>query len=211
MKGEVVIQRKKMKNIILKITPEGKILVSAPKKVSKKIIDEFIEKNRKWIEEKLEKIVDKSFKNGENIEYLGKNYKICIEKFSKEKIGIEDEKLLIKTKFFDDEEKIKNLIEKWYREKSLELYKKLVEKFSTLTELKVEKIKVRKMKNKWGVCRFLKKEITFNLELIKKPIEAIEYVVLHEIAHIKIPNHKKEFWDFLEKYMNDWKERKGKL
>ncbi len=119
--------------------------------------------------------------------------------------------IIISTKEYNSEEKIKKILYKWYKENAIQVFNSSLEKYSKLTTLNFNELKIRKMKNKWGSCRYLKKIITLNLELIKKPIECIEYVALHEIAHIKYPHHKKEFWDFINIYMPDWKIRKERL
>ena len=67
------------------------------------------------------------------------------------------------------------------------------------------------MKTRWGSCNVKTKNINLNLELIKKPQECIEYVVLHELAHLKHPNHSKQFWEYVGMHMPDWKLRKKKL
>ena len=64
------------------------------------------------------------------------------------------------------------------------------------------------MKTKWGICTPSKNEITFNLNLIKTPLECIEYVVLHELSHFKHPNHSRNFHNFVTRFMPNWKERK---
>lgn len=72
-------------------------------------------------------------------------------------------------------------------------------------------IKIRKMSSRWGSCMPGKHKITFNSLLLEKPIESIEYVVVHEFAHFIHPNHSKAFYALVEQILPDWKDRKGKL
>ncbi|MGL4687373.1 MAG: M48 metallopeptidase family protein, partial [Fusobacteriaceae bacterium] len=67
------------------------------------------------------------------------------------------------------------------------------------------------MKTRWGSCNTRKKYLNFNILLLASPLESIEYVVLHEIAHLKYPHHQKSFWNYISFYMPDWKDRKKKL
>ena len=67
------------------------------------------------------------------------------------------------------------------------------------------------MKTRWGSCNSRKKYININSLLFASPIESIEYIVLHEIAHLKYPHHQRDFWEFVECYIPDWKERRKKL
>nr|WP_307775809.1 SprT family zinc-dependent metalloprotease [uncultured Cetobacterium sp.] len=203
---------------MLKVKVDGSIHLSVPKNTSNNVINNFIKDHENWILDKLKKIqnfpvksVDKSYKNGDNIEYLGNLYTLNILKDTKNKVFLNGNNIIISTKEYNSEEKIKKILYKWYKENAIQVFNSSLEKYSKLTTLNFNELKIRKMKNKWGSCRYLKKIITLNLELIKKPIECIEYVALHEIAHIKYPHHKKEFWDFINIYMPDWKIRKERL
>lgn len=72
-------------------------------------------------------------------------------------------------------------------------------------------VKIREMTSRWGSCRPTKGRITLNSKLLDKPRDAMEYVVLHELAHFVYPNHSKAFYQFIETYMPDWKDRERKL
>ncbi len=218
MNFDINITKKNIKNLILKVKVDGSIHLSVPKNTSNNVINNFIKDHENWILDKLKKIqnfpvksVDKSYKNGDNIEYLGNLYTLNILKDTKNKVFLNGNNIIISTKEYNSEEKIKKILYKWYKENAIQVFNSSLEKYSKLTTLNFNELKIRKMKNKWGSCRYLKKIITLNLELIKKPIECIEYVALHEIAHIKYPHHKKEFWDFINIYMPDWKIRKERL
>jgi len=101
-------------------------------------------------------------------------------------------------------------IESVYKSKTPEIVLPLVEKYSKIMNLKPSKISFRFNKSRWGSCSY-KNSITFNYYLVKLPIELIEYVVVHELAHIKHKNHQKEFWNLVEVYMPDYKKRVRKL
>ena len=100
------------------------------------------------------------------------------------------------------DEKIKNIAS---NEISL-----IMNKYSKITGLYPNKVTVKKFKRIWGNCSS-KKEIKINQNIIRYGKDEIEYVCLHEIAHLKYMNHKKEFWNFINKYMPDYKERANRL
>ena len=104
--------------------------------------------------------------------------------------------------------KKKKILEKWFREKITIILEKLTVEIGEKIGFLPKEIKIRSMKSRWGSCNTTRKIITYNLHLIEKPITAIEYVVLHELSHLPYPHHQKEFWNFVEKYMPDWKLRK---
>ena len=153
------IKYSKKKNVYIQIK-EGKVIVKAPKKVSKKEIEKIIKQKSDWIQKALEKEIKKQ----------------------------EKQPLYIKEEF-------KRIIEKNVNE--------LVQ----LTGLKPNKITIKQIKYAWGSCSS-KKNITLNLELIKYSQEAIRYVILHELCHIKYMNHSKDFWNLVEKYMPNYKQVK---
>lgn len=99
-------------------------------------------------------------------------------------------------------------IDKFYRSKIEEIIPNIVEKYSKLMNLYPTSIKYRKNKRTWGSCNY-KNGLNFNTQLCKFPIEISEYVVIHELAHIKHKNHSKKFWDLVEIYCPDYKQREA--
>ncbi|WP_297598433.1 SprT family zinc-dependent metalloprotease [uncultured Cetobacterium sp.] len=218
MTYNIIITKKKIKNLILKVKADGQILLSVPYATPKDYIESFIKSKENWIDESLKKIkkfspkqVDKSYKNGDNIEYLGKMYILKIFQNKKNQVQLVENYIYIQTNRESDEKNIKNLLYYWYREQASTIFFNSLKKYSQIIGEDFNELKIRKMKNRWGSCRYLKKVITLNLELIKKPLECIDYVSLHEVAHLKYPHHKKEFWNFIHIYMPDWKLRKERL
>ncbi|MGL4865884.1 MAG: M48 family metallopeptidase [Cetobacterium sp.] len=218
MKYNVIITKKNIKNIILKVKSDGTVTLSVPKRTTNDFIKSFLKSKNEWILKNLEKIkknpvkaVDKSYKNGDNIEYLGKNYILKIFTSISNKIEIDKDSLIIFTNKEITEKNIETLLYNWYKEKASEIFKISLNKYSNLIGEKFLDFKIRRMKRRWGSCRYLSKVITLNLELIRKPQECIDYVCLHEVAHLRYPHHQKEFWDFIKVYMPDWKIRKERL
>lgn len=106
-----------------------------------------------------------------------------------------------------DDHKITD-IDKFYRTKIEEIIPSLVDKYSELMNLYPTSIKYRKNKRTWGSCNY-RNGLNFNTQLCKFPIEIAEYVVIHELAHIKHKNHSKKFWDLVRNYCPDYKQREA--
>ena len=81
----------------------------------------------------------------------------------------------------------------------------LLKKWEIRMGLNVSKFRLRVMKSCWGSCRSQTRALTFNLKLATKPLECVEYVIIHELAHIVHPNHNPEFWKLVEQYCPDYK------
>ena len=162
MKNEIPeyeIKYSKIKNIYIQIK-NGKIIVKAPKRISKKEIEKIIEQKSEWIKKTIEKENKKQKKK---------------ELYTKEEF--------------------KEIIEKNANE--------LIQE----TGVRPNKITIKQIKYAWGSCSS-KKNITINLELIKYSEQALRYVILHEICHLKYMNHSQEFWNLVQKYMPEYKEIK---
>ncbi len=209
----VEILRKDVKNFTLRVKPNGKTKLVVPLLATKKHIDKILEKRKNWIDEKKEyfskfKSVEKKLISGENMKYLGKNYRLKVyETYKNERVILSRGKLNLYVKNKDDYNKKLNLIECWYKEKAMIHFLNTVNKYNKITQKDSINVRIRKMKTRWGSCNKTKKYINLNLNLIKKPKICIEYVVFHELAHLIYPNHSKDFYNYLSLYMSDWKER----
>ena len=105
----------------------------------------------------------------------------------------------------------KKITEKWYFEKARALFPQVMDKYLDILGEKIEHLSIKKMKTRWGSCNHRKKYINLNTDLVKKPVPCIEYVVLHEIAHLRHPNHSRDFYHHIERYMPDYKQREKLL
>lgn len=218
MKKEINIKRKKIKNMILKVKGDGTIHLSVPYGVKDEVIDDFIKRKTRWIEDSLKKVLEKnkytiniSMENGEVHYYLGKPYILKVIYALKEEVKIENENLVLYTRYIDNKEKKGLLLSYWYKNRAIDIFNKYILMYSKILNKNVNKVTIKYMKTRWGSCSVQRRNISLNLELIKKPVECIEYVVLHEIAHIEHPNHSKDFWNYVGLYMPNYKEIRKEL
>lgn len=101
-------------------------------------------------------------------------------------------------------------LDKFYALEAKKIIPPILQECSQLMQLFPTSIKYRKNKRTWGSCNF-KNGLNFNTLLVKFPLEVIEYVVIHELAHIKYKNHSKDFWNLVYKYCSDYKKREETL
>lgn len=209
----IVITKKKIKNIIIKIKPNGEVHISAPLRVSEKYLKELIEKKREWIEKKLLLVTQNkktSFDSGESFVYLGFKYPIEVKLSDKEYCFLSKEKFSIYLKENTLVNR-KKLVDRWIRENFYSYMIKRTMELGKVMGYTPTQIKFRDMKTRWGSCNTLTRSITFNHQLYKKQLEVVDYVIIHELAHIPFPHHQKEFWNFVENFMPNWKEVRKKL
>ncbi|WP_291258722.1 M48 family metallopeptidase [Fusobacterium sp.] len=212
---KVRVTKKKIKNIIIKINDMGEVLVSAPLNVPNYYIEKVLKEKEEWIRERLELLTKRKKKivqydSGEIFSYLGKRYTIEIQHSTKEYCQLKNDKFIIYLKE-NSFEKRKTLINTWICDNFCPFMMELTMNISEKIGYTPEIVKFRDMKTRWGSCNSKNRSITYNYQLYKKSREIIEYVVLHELSHIPYPHHQKSFWDFVEKYMPDWKIRRKLL
>lgn len=211
------IVKKDVKNINLKVKPSGEVILTAPLEATDDHINHIIQKRKKWILKSIEyfnkhnKVEIKEYVSGENFKYLGKNYRLKVYKNNEEKVLLLRGYLQIFIKDKTQYEKKQKMIDNWYKQKAELYFQKIIKNYTSIIQKKVNTIRVRKMKTRWGSCNPNKSYINLNIELIKKPKECIEYVIFHELAHLIHADHSKSFYNYLNTYMPDWQKRKNKL
>lgn len=215
------LERKKVKNINLRIKSDKDIYVSANKRVSVETIETFIKSKETFILEalqrfekstKIEKKID--YNTGDEIIYFGRKLELKIVKSLKEGVKASGESIYIFVKDVDDRAKKENLLKKWELTLAKEVFTKVIDCFYPEFEalgVAYPKLSIRTMTSRWGSCKPNGGKITLNLELLHKSKECLEYVVVHELAHFIHPNHSKDFWNFVGNMMPDYKKRKDIL
>lgn len=210
------VERKKIKNINLRIRPDGSVYISAPLHLHESQIENFIISKRAWIE-KNKKLMQNYTKIKNELElycdnslilYFGKLYTLRIFKSINENININENIIEIYTNSTNIKEFIYN---KLYYTKAKKLFQDRLNFYLTLTKNEAVNLRITSMKGKWGLCIPSKRKISLNIDLMKKSQLEIDSVVIHEIAHLTHPNHSKDFYNYIDKYFKNYKEINKKL
>ena len=212
--NNIQIIKKDIKNITLKVKPTCEVILTAPLLTTDEHIEYILKKRKDWISKKIAfytanyKPQIQEYVSGENFKYLGKNYRLKVIQCDDECVKLQRGYIQIFIKNKNNLEKKKKLLNDWYLLKAENYFKKIIAKYSSIVNVDINNIKIRQMKTRWGSCNSSKSYINLNSELIKKPSNAIEYVIFHELSHLIYPNHSREFYNYLSTYMPDWKKRK---
>ncbi|QOG13070.1 M48 family metallopeptidase [Arcobacter sp. FWKO B] len=208
---KITIIKKKIKNSYIKILPTAEVQVSVPKHASQFYIDNLIESKKEWIYKKIDFVSNKinynkplNLVDGDELYYMGQKYNLQILKSCTNSVYIDTEYIILTTKI-DTFEYKKKLIDKFYLENAKIILTEILNNYQQMVKKNINCVKIRKMSSRWGSCNYIKKNINLNSELIKKPLGFIEYVVLHELAHLTHPNHSRDFYSYIEEFMPDWK------
>ena len=168
------------KHTYITIQKDGSVLVKTNLFTSTKTIENFIRQKEQWILRKQSAILDAQ-RQKENHFYL---------------FGELHEK----------ENRTQETIDQLYRQKAKEIIPPLVMQYSEKMQLYPNRISFRKNKSRWGSCSS-KDNLSFNIMLIQTPLPFIEYVVVHELAHIRHKNHSRAFWKLVHKILPNYKQR----
>ena len=195
---EIKENKKAVKYLRLKVEQSGEISLSIPLRTKENHILEFLEKNLEWLRKTSAKIKAKnSAKNENQVEFLGLNYELIIDKKAS---GVSIELFSIKAASKAD-------FRRFCDQKAKELLNASIARFAPLIARPINHISFKHMRTRWGSCNKAKGYINLNLDLITKKKEFIEYVVLHELAHLVYANHSKDFYALISKHMPDYKAR----
>ena len=206
----LLIKRTSRKKTLSITIRDQKVILSAPKYVSDEEIDQILRSKVAWIQKKLTferesiKLNKKYFTKGEVFLYLGKEYYLDIINNNKSNIYISNNNLIIESTNYNNNTLIKNELRIWYMKQATKRIELIHKYYETLMNLKSKKIIFGEYKSKWGSCN-IKKVISYDWRIIMSPLTVINYIVVHEISHILHPNHSKNFWSFVEKYIRDYK------
>lgn len=214
--SSVKILYKDVKHANLKVKPTQEVILTVPLDMSEKEIEYILKKRASWITKQLELFSQnqeptKELVSGESFVYLGKRYRLKVIESQEEKAKLTRGYFEIHVKDKNAYAKKQKLIENWYRAKAQEHFQKIIAKYSPIVKVDIKSVRIRSMKTRWGSCNPKKSYINLNLELIKKPKIAIEYVIFHELAHLLYHNHDRAFYNYLSLHMPDWRERKERL
>ena len=204
--------KKYRRSIGLKITRDG-LIVHAPIFVSKKHIKTVIISKQKWIESKLNLIKIKappfSIKTGQEFNLLGKKIILQLSEGQK-KIRLQNNSCFLSFTDLSKQDKLKEYFIGWLKEYTHNHFKKRVDFYSINSNLSPKKVLLSNAKNKWGSCNS-RAEVRFNWRLILSTEHIVDYVICHELSHLKFMNHSQQFWGLVGEIFPDYKEAQRQL
>jgi predicted metal-dependent hydrolase len=208
----------------ISVYPDSSIEVKAPLNTSEEKIKEVLHKKASWIIKQQaifnsfpkKRIIPKEYVSGETHLYLGKQYRlkvIQIKTKAEEQVKLIGAYIHIYTTDKENQKQNKRLLDKWYKKHCQEIFSKHFELcYERIKSHKIKRpeLQIKIMKNRWGSYTE-SGSIILNPLLIRLPSFCIDYVITHELCHIKYNNHSRKFFDFLTLIMPDWEERKKRI
>ena len=207
------IQKKNIKNMHLQVKPpDGHVVISAPSSMDDKAIEVYARTNLSWIKKQIEKFqqqprsAKRQYVSGETMYIWGKQYYLSfVPDSQKNSFEIQGDKVILSMREDSTVKQRENYVREQYRQFLKVEIERLLPKWEKITELHCESWQTKYMVTRWGTCNTEKKKLWFNLQLVQKPIECLEYVILHELIHLRERTHNSTFIAYMDMYMKNWR------
>lgn len=208
------------RTLAIHVYPDTSVVIDAPNDSSLEKIKSKILKRAKWIRKQQRRferfppaLPARKYISEESFRYLGRQYRLKVQQNLINKVRLERGELIVYVTRVDPQ-RVKELVDEWYRTKAANVFSERLiacQRLVAKASIKYEgKIYLRTMKTRWGTCSKDSK-ITLNPELVAASKECIDYVITHELCHLKEHNHSRAFFNLLTSVMPDWEKRKIKL
>lgn len=209
---EIEVVKKNIINMHLNVLPpSGRVRISAPFGTSDDAINLFAVKKISWIKKQVERFkcqerqTEREFITGESHYLWGRRYKLEVKYSNKgNNVELKGNKMILTVREKSTKKQRENYVNEWYRAELKAKLPPVVERWESLLGVKANEVNIKNMRTRWGTCNAEAKRVWINLQLAKKPVKCLEYIVLHELVHLREKNHTKAFIEQMDKYMSDW-------
>lgn len=210
---------KDIKNVHLSVhPPTGRVTVSAPMRMNPDTIRVYTISKLGWIRQQQRKLREqeretpREYLDRESHYVWGKRYLLKVsESEQPPTVELDHNRMVLRVRAGTDETRRQAIVEGWYREQIKRTAPPLIEKWEKLIGVRVQRFFVQRMKTKWGSCNPRTRTIRLNTDLAKKPRECLEYLIVHELAHLLEPTHNARFIALMTQFLPKWKSHRQSL
>ena len=219
--GDIVVdvELKNIKNIHLSVyPPTGRVRIAAPARMDLDTIRVYAITKLDWIKAQQQKFLNqqretpREYLERESHYVWGTRYLLSIQETNQPpSVELGHSQLMLRVRPGADEQKKQEVIEEWYRLQLREMADPLIAKWEKAMGVQIQHVYVQRMKTRWGSCNPNTGRIRLNTELAKKPPVCLEYIVVHELAHLLEPSHNAKFTELLDQYLPHWRQIRDEL
>ena len=219
--GEISIQvtRKAIKNVHLSVhPPEGRVTLAAPSSTRLDVARAYAISRLGWIRDQQAKFqaqtreTRRAFVERESHYLWGRRYLLTVVYCeTKPSVTLDHKRITLTVRPGSDAEKRATIMHKWHKSLLHQVVPALIEKWSPILKVSVAGYFLQRMKTKWGSCNHREGNIRLNTELVKKPKDLLEYVIVHEMVHLLEPTHSERFQMILHEHYPTWREARAEL
>ncbi len=202
------------KHVRLEIRVTSGLTIVVPRSLNMEDIPALLKKKKRWILDKLAEYgkaqsvaVERNLKSGDSIPYLGRYLKVEERHNPGTAYGVKLEQNQLLVNLDSGNDRLELVLEWWYRQQAERLIKKRADELCPRLGVTYSRLTVRAARTRWGSCS-RKGNLNFNWKLIMTPEPVVDYVIIHELAHLKEMNHSKNFWNLVARHCPRWREHR---
>ena len=218
---DFVVVRRARTTLEIAVEPDASVVVAAPRDATLETIGEKVRKRAAWIRRQqryfiqfLPRTPDRQYVAGETHLYLGRQYRLKIVLHVQTTVKLARGFIVVSTHGPERTEVTRELVQAWYRERAHVKFAERLEvnllRFPTPEHFRPKDLIIRQLRQRWGSMSPASR-LLLNRRLIEAPIDAIDYVITHELCHIAVPHHGPEFFELFDRVLPDWPKRKHRL
>jgi predicted metal-dependent hydrolase len=219
---EYVLRRTgRRKTVAITVEPTGHVTVAAPAAASIEQVERILDRRRDWIRRRVQLVLSlppapapREWVNGETHRYLGRQYRLKVEGGSPSRVRLAGRFFQVTVADPTDGERVRRHMGRWYLNHARAVFtRRLVELVRSTPRLGLNEpppLLVRRLRKRWGSCS-PEGRILMNVDAVKLPVGCIDYLLLHELCHLRVPHHGPEFWRLLSLVMPDWERWRMRL
>ncbi|MCA8829780.1 M48 family metallopeptidase [Hymenobacter pini] len=217
---EIDLVRKRMRSLRLTVYAGGRVRVAVPLHTPAAAVEQFVAARHSWIAKHQQKFAAQAprpvlhYVSGEQHAYLGQLYELQVtEAGGRPQVWLDETAGHLHLSIPPDStlEQRQALLTAWYRQQIKRLLPTLLAQWEPVVGRQAASWGVKQMRTRWGTCNIGARRIWLNLELIKRPLPCLEYVVVHELTHLHERLHNARFWGLMDQFMPDWQQHKATL
>jgi len=217
---EIEIVRKAIKNLHIAVyPPDGRVRVATPLRLDDEAVRLAVIDRLRWIRRQREAMIaqpresEREMVTGESHYFLGRRYRLTVvERPGAARVELKGmRRLCLYVPPGTEATKRREILERWYRKELKKLIPDLIEKWASIVGVEITAWGVKRMRTKWGSCNREAGRIWINLELVKKPLQCLEYVIVHEMVHMIHRQHDAEFMSLMDRYLPQWRNYRAAL
>ena len=215
----IEVSRKDIKNVHLSVyPPDGRVSLSAPTNTRIEVARAYAISKLPWIRQQQEKMANQSretpreYVKRESHYIWGRKYLLnIITDEEKQRVVLDHKRITLYVKPGSKEAKRAEVLYEWQKMLLHTYIQEVIAKWEMVLGVKVNAYFIQRMKTKWGSCNHKSKNIRLNTELVKKPKDLVEYVIVHEMIHLLVPSHNDNFVALMNKHYPNWREARIEL
>jgi predicted metal-dependent hydrolase len=211
----------RQKTVAITVEPSGAVTVAAPKNAAVERIERMLVRRRSWIRKRVQRVLSlppasppREWVNGETHRYLGRQYRLKVKQGRLAGVRLAGRYFQVDVADPSDKASVRGQMERWYLDHARDVFTRrldlLVGSTPRLRLHKPPPLLVRRLRKRWGSCS-PQGRILMNVDAVKLPAGCIDYLIVHELCHLRVPHHGPEFWRYLASCMPDWERWRRRL